>query len=160
MKAAIIIHSETGNTRRVAEEIRAGLERIDGMEVAVMDIDAPDMAFVEEAAAVILGSPTYAGTCSWQMKRFLDTGKVKFAGKLGAVFATENYLGGGADAALLLMVSGLLVRGALVYSGGASLGQPYTHFGAVTIKDGDDATRERARIFGERIGKKAAELFG
>jgi NAD(P)H dehydrogenase (quinone) len=48
----------------------------------------------------------------------------------------------------------------LVYSGGTSWGQPFTHYGAVAIKDGDEAQRERARIFGERIARKTRDLFG
>jgi len=48
----------------------------------------------------------------------------------------------------------------LVYSGGTSWGQPINHYGAVAIKDGDEAQRERARIFGERIARKTRELSG
>ena len=33
------------------------------------------------------------------------------------------------------------------------------HFGAIAIQDGDDAQKERARIFGQRIAEKALELF-
>lgn len=57
------------------------------------------------------------------------------------------------------MKEGLRFFGVLVYSGGTSWGQPYTHYGAIVIKDGDDTQKERARLFGERVAKKAMELF-
>ena len=159
MKIAIIYHTETGNTERVAALIAQGATESTGAEVRCFRIDAVDETFVGEARAVVVGGPTYAGTCSWQLKRWIDTNRVRLAGKLGSAFATANYLGGGADAAELVMVAALLVRGCLVYAAGASEGQPFTHFGAVTIKDGDEAQRERARIFGARIARKARELW-
>ena len=115
---------------------------------------------LENSDAVIFGTPTYLGNFSWQMKAFLDKGlKVKLAGKLGAVFATEKYLGGGADFALMTMIGHLLVKGMLVYSAGVSHGDPYTHFGAVCIQDGDEKQQERARLFGERIAKKVVDIY-
>jgi len=160
LKIAIIYHSESGNTAGVAQIIAEGARISDAVEVQVMSIQQVDKAFVEEARAVILGTPTYAGTFSWQIKQWLDTSQVKLADKLGGVFATENYMGGGADVAELSLIGHLLVKGMVVYSAGASRGQPYTHYGAVTIKAGDEAQQERARVFGRRIAEKALELFG
>jgi NAD(P)H dehydrogenase (quinone) len=159
MKIAIICHSESGNTERVASLIAEGAREVGGVEARCMKIDAVEDAFVAEARAVVLGCPVYAGSLSWQMKKWLDTMPHKLAGKLGSVFATANHIGGGAEAAELAMAGGLLVRGCLVYAAGASEGQPYTHFGAVTIRDGDDKQKERARIFGGRVARKALELW-
>jgi NAD(P)H dehydrogenase (quinone) len=121
------------------------------------DVDA---AFVEGSHAVIVGCPTHRGTFSWQMKKWLGTTKLKVAGKLGGVFAMEGYNGGGADAAEMGLIGHLLVMGMLVFSAGNSQGQPITHYGAVAIKEGDEAQKERARIFGERFARKALGLFG
>lgn len=159
MKIAIVYHSESGNTQRVADLIAEGARTADGVEARCMKIDAVDEAFLAEARALVVGCPVYAGTCSWQIKRWLDTTARGLAGKLGAVFATENYIGGGAEAAELIVVAGLLVRGCLVYAAGASEGRPYTHFGAVAIRDGDEEQKERARIFGGRVARKALELW-
>lgn len=124
-----------------------------------MRIDAVDEAFLAEARAVVVGCPVYAGSLSWQMKKWLDTMPHKLAGKLGSAFATANHVGGGAESAELVMAAALMVRGCLVYAAGASQGQPYTHFGAVAIKDGDEKQKERARIFGGRVARKATELW-
>ena len=62
------------------------------------------------AAAVILGSPTYEGSCTWQMKRYIDSAAKGLAGKLGGVFASQNWPGGGgASFAEMTMIAGLLV---------------------------------------------------
>ncbi|MEC9490325.1 MAG: flavodoxin family protein [Halanaerobiales bacterium] len=160
MKISVLYHSESGNTEKVAGIIKKGLEKIEGVEARTFAIENPDIDYITASKAVLFGSPIYTGDMSWQMKSFLDKNKeVKLSGKLAAVFATENYIGGGADSALLTLIGHLLVKGMVVYSGGAAEGKPYTHFGAVCIKDGDQDQQQRAEIFGERIAKKAVELF-
>jgi NAD(P)H dehydrogenase (quinone) len=160
MRIAVIYHSESGNTAKVAELIAEGACQAQGVEVRTMSVADVDKDYVAEARAVVLGTPTYAGSFSHQMKDWLDTGRVKLADKLGAVFATENYLGGGADTAEMALIGHMLVKGMVVYSAGASKGQPFTHYGCVTIKAGDEAQQERARIFGRRVAQKALELYG
>ena len=160
MKIAIVFYSKSGNTKKVADLIAEGAKKINDVDVKCMSIEDIDDGFIQESKAVIFGSPTITGTFSWQLKQWLDMARhIKFGGKLGAVFATANYVGGGSDIAELSMIGELLVKGMLVYSAGAAVGQPFTHYGAVCIQGGDESQQERARIFGERIAKKAAELF-
>lgn len=156
---AILYHSETGNTAKIAELIAEGTKNLTETDVKTMSIDALDVDFINQANVVLFGCPTYAVSMSWQMKKFLDTTSLDLAGKLGGVFATANYIGGGAEVAELTMIAALLLRGMLVYSAGFTSGNPLTHLGAVAIQSGDDAQRERARIFGERMAQKAKELF-
>jgi NAD(P)H dehydrogenase (quinone) len=93
------------------------------------------------------------------MKKWFDTVKIDLEGKIGSVFATENYIGGGADVAELGMIGHMLIRGMLVYSSGCTRQGPITHYGAVTIKDGDESQQRRAKLLGERAASKAIELF-
>jgi len=158
MKVAIVYYSKTGNTQKVADVIAEGVKKIDTAEVKCMSIEEIDNEFLAEAKAVIFGSPTIAGTYAWQLKQWLDSTK-NVGGKLGAVFATANFIGGGAEVAELALLAEMLVKGMLVYSSGAAEGQPFIHYGAVCIQDGDESQKERARIFGERIARKAVELF-
>ena len=162
MKVAIVYHSETGNTRKMADLIRAGCENVPGAEARCMSVDAVDEQYLLDSSAVILGSPTYEGTCSWQMKRFLDSGPRGLGGKLGGVFASQNWPGGGgASLAEISMIAGMLVLGMVVYSGGIDAGKPYLHFGAVSTRAPDDEFyRQRCIKLGENIASKAAELFG
>jgi NAD(P)H dehydrogenase (quinone) len=162
MKVAIIYHSETGNVREMAELVRQGCLRIPNVEAMTMPVDETDEAFLAESAAVILGSPTYEGSCSWQMKKFLDTGPTGLAGKLGGVFVSQNWPGGGGGSfAEMTLIAGMLVHGMVIYSGGIAEGSPYLHFGAVSQKAPDeDIYRDRCLKLGHNIAAKAVELFG
>jgi NAD(P)H dehydrogenase (quinone) len=162
MKIAIIYHSETGNTREMAELVREGCLRVEGVEAQCMSIDQLDEGYMADSQAVILGCPTYEGSCSWQMKRYLDAGARGLAGKLGGVFASQNWPGGGgASFAEMTMIAGMLVRGMLIYSGGITEGHPYLHFGAVSRRAPDEELyHDRCLKLGENIARKATELFG
>ena len=161
MKIAIVYHSETGNTRKMADLVREGCTKVQGVEARCMPIDDVDEAYLVASSAVLFGSPTYEGTCSWQMKRYLDTGPKGLAGKLAGVFVSQNWPGGGgASFAEMTIIAGLLVLGMIVYSGGISLGAPYLHFGAVSRRaPEEDLYRERCIKLGENIAAKAMELF-
>lgn len=162
MKIAIIYHSQTGNTQKMAELIRQGCLAVPGVEAKCMAFDDVDSSYVVAAKAIIIGSPTYEGSCSWQIKKYLDTGPKGLAGKLVGVFASQNWPGGGgASFAEMTMIAGLLVHGAIVYSGGIALGLPYLHFGAVSSKAPEaDLYKERCTKLGANIASKAVELFG
>jgi NAD(P)H dehydrogenase (quinone) len=161
VKIAIVYHSESGNTRKMAELVAEGCHKVEDVETALMPVDELDTDFLEAAKAVIFGSPTYEGTCSWQMKQLLDTIPVSLAGKLGGVFASQNWPGGGgADLAEITMIAGMLVRGMLIYSGGITRGAPYLHFGAVSTKAPEGLYAERCVKLGESIAAKGVELFG
>ena len=162
MKIAVIYHSETGNTARMAELVTEGCESVDGVEARAMPLDEVDSDWVSESKAVILGAPTYEGSCSWQMKRFLDTGPKGLAGKLGGVFASQNWPGGGgASFAEMTLIAGMLVLGMVVYSGGIAEGPPFLHFGAVSRKAPEEPLyRDRCVKLGANIARKAVELYG
>ena len=166
MKVAVIYHSQTGHTREMAELVAQGA-RSQGAEVRVMSVDEVDWAFVRESRAVLFGSPTYEGSCSWQMKRFLDeeSGGLErhpLAGKLGAVFCSQGWPGGGGGSfAEMTLIGALLVRGMLVYSGGITAGTPFLHFGAVSAQaPREELYRERCLKLGRLVTHKAGELFG
>ncbi len=159
-KIAIVFHSETGNTQKMAELVLEGSNAEGGVEAKMMPVDGVDERFLKEADAVVLGAPTYMGQMSWQMKRFLDTAPVPLGDKLGACFASQNWPGGGgADLTELAMIAGMLVHGMLIYSGGIARGEPYLHFGAVSTQAPEGLYAERCVKLGRSIAQKAKELF-
>ena len=162
MKIAIIYYSKTGNTKAMAELVRQGCLGVGGIEARCMSLDEIDDEYVVASQAVILGTPTYEGSCSWQMKKYLDSAAKGLGGKLGGVFASQNWPGGGgASFAEMTVIAGMLVRGMLIYSGGITEGHPYLHFGAVSSRAPDeDLYRERCLKLGDNIARKAVELFG
>ena len=161
MKVSVVYHSESGNTEQMAQLVRDGCNKVAGVDAKCMPIDRIDQKYLDESEAVIFGSPTYEGTCSWQMKRFLDT-VGGLAGKLGGVFASQNWPGGGgASFAEMTIIAAMLVHGMVVYSGGITQGMPYLHFGAVSRKaPKEELYRDRCLKLGENIATKALELFG
>ena len=86
MNIAVIYHSVSGNTKKQAELVAEGARSVTGIDVKIMSIDKPDNSWIEESHAVIFGCPTYEGSCSWQMKKYLDTPDVNFEGKLAVFF--------------------------------------------------------------------------
>jgi NAD(P)H dehydrogenase (quinone) len=157
---AIIYHSETGNTERMAHMVAEGCRSVEGVEVKLMPLDGVDGEYLAGSSAVILGCPNYEGSCSWQMKKFLDGPQAQLAGKLGGVFVTQNWPGGGGGSfAEMTMIAGMLVRGMLIYSGGITVGHPPVHFGAVACKTPQGIDRERAVKLGQNIAAKAVELW-
>lgn len=160
MKIAILYVSRTGKTEKVAKLIDEGAQRVNNIEVKMMKIDNMDREYLKQADGIIFGTPTYYANMSWELKKWIDEeGSLNFEGKLGAVFSTANAVAGGADIALLAVVNHLLVKGMVVYSGGVAFGKPKTHIGYVHINEISENEDEDARIYGERIAKKVAQLF-
>lgn len=160
MQVSILYYSKTGNTETVAKLIEEGITDAFNVDVKCFHIENYDEDYVNKSKIVFIGTPTYLGTISWQMKKFLDTNKIKWKNKVCSVFATENYVGGGADFAEISIISQLLVKGAFIYSVGSSEGQPFTHFGAVCIKDGSHENEgTRAKLFGQRVVENVIKEF-
>ena len=135
MKFAIIYYSKTGHTREMAEVIARGLAAAGGETRFFSVEEAMDADYIDQCAGVIFGTPTYLANTCWQMKQWFDEGSrgIKLAGKLGGVFATAHYAQGGADVAIMTLLPHMLVKGMLVYSGGAAHGKPYIHLGPVAL---------------------------
>ncbi len=111
---------------------------------------------------LIFGSPTHDGTLSWQLKKyFREVGRETIAGKLGAVFVSQNWPGGGGGSfAEMSIIAVLLIKGMLVYSGGITHGEPDLHFGAVSHRAPEtDLDTERCLKLGENVANKAQEIF-
>lgn len=161
MKMAVICHSRGGTTKKMGEIIAEGMASVSGVEARVFSIDAVDADFVKEAKCVVVGTPTYLATMSAEMKTWLDSpsGKFDLAGKIGGAYATADYIHGGSEIAIQAILSHLLVRGMLVYSGGGAHGKPVIHLGPVAIKDNMDACTEYCRIYGQRMATKTMEIF-
>ena len=161
MKLAVIYHSETGNTKKAAEFVQAGMAKVEGVEAKTFPIDAVDEAFVAEAKGIIFGAPTYYAVISWQMLKFMQTAKLPFADKLAAAFSTANFEQGGSEIVLENLNDVLLAKGMLVFSGGTSHGMPMTHLGAnAFVRDTTIEARQPVlEALGEKFAKKAMELF-
>lgn len=71
-KVAVIFHSGYGHTQRMAQSVAEGA----GAELVAIDAEGnlndAQWATLHAADAIIMGSPTYMGSVSWQFKKFAD----------------------------------------------------------------------------------------
>jgi NAD(P)H dehydrogenase (quinone) len=82
-RIAIVYHSGYGHTRRQAESVKRGVERVEGIHALLLDIDEAQTRWADLAAAeaIIFGAPTYMGSVSAQFKAFQEaTSQAVFAG--------------------------------------------------------------------------------
>jgi NAD(P)H dehydrogenase (quinone) len=109
-KIAVVFHSGYGHTARIAEHVARGasaeLITIDPQG----DITPEQWAVLDQADAIVFGSPTYMGMVSWQFKKFADatsgrwmTGAWK--DKLAAGFTCSASLSGDKLSTLQYMVT-------------------------------------------------------
>ena len=163
MKIAIIYFSKTGRTRAMAEVVADGAGSVSGVEVRLFELDRIDKSYLAECKAVFFGTPTYLASTCWELKKWFDESTMyPLAGKLGAVFATADFAQGGADVAIQSVLGHMLVKGMLVYSGGAAHGKPYIHLGPVdldAVGNHYEECKADFEIFGRRFAEKARELF-
>lgn len=71
-QVAVVFHSGYGHTLRMAQAVAQGA----GAELVAIDADGnlPEGGWdtLNAADAIIMGSPTYMGSVSWQFKKFAD----------------------------------------------------------------------------------------
>lgn len=69
---AIVYHSPFGHTAKVASYIAQGIEKV-GVTVHKMDIEHIDWDILDQADAIVFGSPTYMGSVTGPFKMFMDS---------------------------------------------------------------------------------------
>ncbi len=115
----IIYVSDYGHTRRAAEAVAEGAERVSGIAVRVLAAEAVERDDLLDADALVLGSPVHMGSMHWQMRRFVDETlsglwtRDLLVGRVGGVFATGGGLGGAGGGCELAMLSMLAVMAEL-----------------------------------------------
>jgi multimeric flavodoxin WrbA len=71
-KSVVIYHSGYGHTQRIAQSVAEGANA----QLIAIDADGniteSDWAALDAADAIVMGSPTYMGSVSWQFKKFAD----------------------------------------------------------------------------------------
>ncbi|MDD2752522.1 MAG: flavodoxin family protein [Candidatus Omnitrophica bacterium] len=153
--AIVIYYSRSGNTQKMGELILQGLkeEKIESVLKDVKDIKVDELLQYD---AIIIGSPTYYGSMSAEIKQLLDD-SVKFHGKLdgkiGAAFASSANIGGGNETTILDILNALLIHGMIIQ------GDPQgDHYGPVSIGAPDARVTKQCLRLGNRIAKLLKKL--
>lgn len=106
-KMAIAYHSGNGHTEVLAQSVQAGAKSA-GAEVSMVTVEAMDdakWAVLDEADAIVFGSPTYMGSASGQFHSFAQTtnkrwGRQAWKDKLGSGFTISACKAGDKDTTL------------------------------------------------------------
>lgn len=77
---AIVYHSGFSHTKLQAEAVARGAASLEGVETLLLTTEeaSADLDKLDSADAIIFGSPTYMGSMSAEMKRFLEAGAAKW----------------------------------------------------------------------------------
>ena len=180
-KIAVVYHSGYGHTQRMAQAVAEGASA----ELLAIDADGnlPDAAWATLAAAeaIIMGSPTYMGSVSWQFKKFADaSSKQWFAqawkDKIAGGFTNSSGLSGDKLATLNSMFTLAMQHGMIWASQGLmpsstkaatrdDINNVGTYSGAMAQSPSDASPAEMskgdletARLFGKRIADVAARF--
>lgn len=97
----VIYHSGYGHTARQAAAVAEGVGSVAGVNChlletsAFTDMDSPEWSTLDDADGIIFGSPTYMGSASAEMKRFMELTSArwqeqKWADKLAAGFTNSG----------------------------------------------------------------------
>ncbi len=180
---AVIYHSGYGHTRRMAEAVAEGA----GAELIAIDsegnISEAGWRALDGADAIIMGSPTYMGSVSWQFKKFADASSKPWftqawKDKLFAGFTNSATMNGDKLSTLHYLFTlamqhgGVWVGTGLMPSNAKAAQRNDVNFvgsfsGAMAQSPSDSSPDEMlpgdletARLFGQRVAATAARLAG
>jgi multimeric flavodoxin WrbA len=178
-KIAVVFHSGYGHTQRMAQAVAEGANA----ELVQIDADgnlpAGGWELLNDADAIIMGSPTYMGSVSWQFKKFADaSSKAWFAqawkDKMFAGFTNSASMNGDKLSTLhylftLAMQQGGVWVGTAIMPSNTKAAQRNdinyvaSFSGAMAQSPSDSSPAEMvqgdldtARLFGERVAKASA----
>ena len=182
-KVVVVFHSGYGHTQRMAQSVA------DGANAELLAIDAdgnlPEGGWelLNEADAIIMGSPTYMGTVSWQFKKFADASSKhwftqQWKDKIFAGFTNSATMNGDKLSTLhylftlAMQHSGIWVGTGLMPSNGKAAQRNDVNYvgsfsGAMAQSPSDASANEMlpgdletARLFGERVAATVAKFKG
>lgn len=180
-KIAVVFHSGYGHTLRVAQAVAQGANA----ELVTIDADGnlPESGWAQlnEADAIIFGTPTYMGGPSWQFKKFADaTSKAWFTrawqDKVFGGFTNSASFSGDKQVTLIYLQTLASQQGGIWVSLGlapanskAATRNDVNNLGGsvgVLVQSPSDASPtemstgdlETARLYGERVAKVTARL--
>ena len=161
MNATILYHSVSGNTQKMAELIAATMNENDRIDARAFSIDSIDEEFAKSSQCVIIGTPIYAAGATAAIHSYLQVSMkdLDVAGKLGGAFATANYVHGGGELGIRSILDAMMVRGMMVYSGGAAYGVPVIHLGPVGLAKDLASTEPFFVEYARRFASHALSLF-
>jgi len=158
MNVLILYYSKSGNTKKLAQEIKKGVESVNGAKAVMKTTQEVTKQDFEDCSGIIAGSPVYFGVMAWDLKRVFDEFvgvRKKMEGKVGAAFTTSGDPTGGKETTIMSILQCLLIYGMIV------VGDPMSatgHYGAACVGAPDDKAAELGRKLGQRVAELCLKL--
>jgi len=157
VKTLVCYYSKSGNTKAMAIRVADGA-RAAGSDVDIKKVSEVAPADLLKYDCIIMGSPTYYGTCAAELKSLIDK-SVKYhgdlAGKVGGAFASSGVLGGGNETTVQQILEALLIHGMIII--GDTDG---AHYGPVAIEKPTKADEKTCYEYGKRLAGLTIKLHG
>lgn len=180
-KVAVVFHSGYGHTLRMAQSVAEGA----GAELVPIDAEGnlteAQWTTLNAADAIIMGSPTYMGSVSWQFKKFADASSKPWFSqawkdKVFAAFTNSATMNGDKLSTLQYLFTLAMQQGGLwvgtgmmpsnskaaqrndinfVGSSAGAMAQSPSDSSPAEMLTGD---LETARLFGQRVAQVAGRL--
>jgi NAD(P)H dehydrogenase (quinone) len=182
-KVAVVFHSGYGHTQRMAQAVAEGA----GASLVAVDAEGnlPEGGWdtLNSSDAIIMGSPTYMGTVSWQFKKFADASSKpwftqQWKDKVFAGFTNSATMNGDKLSTLhylftlAMQHSGIWVGTGLMPSNAKAAQRNDINYvgsfsGAMAQSPSDSSPAEMpagdletAKLFGQRVAATAARFKG
>lgn len=137
----------------IEEGVKSELDDVDTLDVK--DVKPNDLLKYD---AVIIGSPTYYGLMSADVKGLLDRSvrhHGKLEGKVGGAFTSSHNVGGGNETTVIAILEALLIHGMVI------CGDPEgDHYGPVSIGKPDKRVEKVCHRYGQRVAALTKRLHG
>ncbi len=158
MNVLVLYFSKGGNTRKLAQAILEGVDRVEGITGVLKNTDEVSKEDFLNAGGVIAGSPVYFGTMAAELKSVLDkfiSTRKKMESKVGAAFTTSADMSGGKETTMMSIIQAFLIYGMIIS------GDPFSatgHYGTSCVGEPDEKTIENGKMHGERVAKLVLKL--
>ncbi|MCD6583880.1 MAG: NAD(P)H-dependent oxidoreductase [Candidatus Omnitrophica bacterium] len=157
MKVLVIYYSRGGTTKKMAEVISQAISE-EGVPVKLASLGELSPKELLDYDGIIVGSPTYYGSMSFEVKKLFDE-TVEFHGRLdgkvGGAFSSSANIGGGNETTVLAILEAMLIHGMIIQ--GDSKGD---HYGPVAIGDVDSRCRSNCLRFAKRFVRLLRKVRG
>ena len=158
MQVLVLYYSKTGNTKKIAEEIKKGVEEVEGIKCVLRSASEVTKEDFISSSGIIAGSPVYFGTMAAELKEVFDKFvgiRKQMEGKIGAAFATSAHPTGGKETTIISILQAMLIYGMIV------LGDPIDaggHYGVACAGKPDRETCLNAQKLGKRVATLVKKL--
>lgn len=157
VRILVIYHSKTGNTKKMAEFVAEGAKE-ENVEVILKSVEETNQEDMISADGIIVGSPTYFGLPSAEIKKLFDL-SVKYYGKLegkvGGAFSSSAHIGGGNETTIMGIIQMMLIHGMIVQGTTKS-----DHYGPVSVGSPDEKVKRNCKELGKRVAKLTKMIKG